>query len=54
MIEDVARLESQLAATALPHLDVTVKRFPGKAHKNAMPVTFAAGLAALFAPRSAP
>lgn len=49
MRDDLDRLEGQLAASAFPNLDVTVRRFPGKTHKNAMPVTFAAGLAELFA-----
>lgn len=48
MTGDLGRLETQLASLAFPNLDVTVRRFPGKTHKNAMPVTFAAGLAELF------
>jgi predicted alpha/beta superfamily hydrolase len=48
MTADVARLETQLAELGYPNLDATVRRFPGKTHKNALPVTFATGLAELF------
>jgi predicted alpha/beta superfamily hydrolase len=44
MTGDLARLETQLAAANFPNLDVSVRRFPGKNHFNAMPVTFEAGL----------
>jgi predicted alpha/beta superfamily hydrolase len=48
MIGDLARLEAQLGELGFPNLDVTVRRFPRKTHMNALPVTFAAGLQALF------
>lgn len=48
MTGDLVRLENQLAALSFPNLEVSVRRFPGKTHHNAMPVTFAAGLAELF------
>jgi predicted alpha/beta superfamily hydrolase len=48
MTGDLARLEAQLGALAFPNLDITVERFPRKTHMNAMPVTFAVGLAELF------
>lgn len=48
MTGDLVRLETQLAALSFPNLEVSVRRFPGKTHHNAMPVTFAAGLAELF------
>jgi predicted alpha/beta superfamily hydrolase len=51
---DLARLETQLGALAFPQLEATVRRFPRKTHMNAMPVTFATGLATLFAQSPAP
>lgn len=48
MRADVTRLDTQLGGLGFPNLDVTVQRFPRKTHMNAMPVTFGAGLAALF------
>jgi predicted alpha/beta superfamily hydrolase len=54
MTGDLARLETQLSALAFPNLEVTVERFPRKTHMNAMPLTFAAGVAALFGSRISP
>jgi predicted alpha/beta superfamily hydrolase len=51
MITDLARLETQLGELAFPHLEVTVRRFPGKTHFNCLPLAFLAGLRVLFGPR---
>jgi len=48
MTGDLARLETQLGALAFPHLEVTVRRFPGKNHFNCLPIAFETGLAVLF------
>ena len=48
MTGDLIRLEQQLAALAFSRLDVTVRKFPGKDHFNALPDAFATGLGALF------
>jgi hypothetical protein len=48
MTGDLTRLETQIAALVFPRLNVSVRRFPRKTHMNAMPVTFVAGMAALF------
>lgn len=52
MTTDVDRLETQLAALAFRGLEVTTRTFPKKTHFNAIDLTFATGLAALYGPHT--
>lgn len=48
MLGDVGLLEIQLAARPVRGLEMVFARFPGRTHYSAIPVSFRAGLAALF------
>jgi hypothetical protein len=51
MTGDLALLEAQLAARPFAGLQLTSRRFPGRTHFNALPVSFRTGLAVLFGRR---